>query len=239
MDPANGSMFGNSKGRPKRKWSQDFPDGPLTSLEYGPMAAGRHHTATSFSDDMNNKRPRLSDMDTDNGISEAPRKIVLRRRLTLVDLPPEIQQHIFTFVDPVSLGRLIRVNRRFRALLDPAVSLPPASDHKMQLAMQTQDLIWAISRRTFLQGFPKPMDKMTELEMWRLVRGRSCQFCGESSQKAEPFPASDPWSAGPGPEGVRTIWPFRIRSCASCLQPRLVKVNHPLIIRDGPRVNYA
>ncbi|KIW65536.1 hypothetical protein PV04_07790 [Phialophora macrospora] len=175
--------------------------------------------------DMRRKRPKLSGSIGVVKSSVESKDVSVRSLLTLADLPPEILQHVFTFADPITLGRLICVNRTFRSLLDPACRLPPNSASSMikHLPIRKQDFIWTISRRTFLQGFPKPMDAMTELEMWRLVRGHSCQFCGKKVTQLLSYSTSDPWNAGPGLDNVRPIWPFRVRSCGRCLQPRLVK----------------
>ncbi|EXJ74281.1 uncharacterized protein A1O5_02577 [Cladophialophora psammophila CBS 110553] len=67
------------------------------------------------------------------------------------------------------------------------------------------------------------MDKMTELETWRLIRGHACQFCGKKAARQQHSSTSEPWDAGPGPDGVRPIWPFRVRTCGRCLQLRLIK----------------
>ncbi|OAL28211.1 hypothetical protein AYO20_09539 [Fonsecaea nubica] len=64
---------------------------------------------------------------------------------------------------------------------------------------------------------------MTELEVWRLVRGRTCQFCGKKTTHNQPLSVSELWDSGPGLDGVRPIWPFRVRTCGRCLQPRLIK----------------
>jgi hypothetical protein len=71
------------------------------------------------------------------------------------------------------------------------------------------------------------MDTMTELEMWKLIRGTSCQFCGKRATQKFSLPSSDPWNAGPGLDNIRSIWPFRIRCCGPCLLPKLVKVSVP------------
>ncbi|KIV89892.1 hypothetical protein, variant [Exophiala mesophila] len=166
------------------------------------------------------KRPRLSGPDFSQDVTSGQRSTAL-----LSDLPPEIWQHIFCHVDPVALGRLMRVNRLFRSLLDPAVPLPEPSgvDKAIGLRLRKQDLVWAISRKTFLSGFPRPLEGMTELAMWRLVRGTTCYFCNASSLRPPPSASHSPWNAGPGKDSVRTIWPFRVRACTSCLKPRLIK----------------
>lgn len=140
-------------------------------------------------------------------------------------LPPEILQHSFSFVDPVSLGRLLSVSRLFNSLLDSVKSLPSASSSNGALQLRPQNDIWATSRRRCFTGYPRPMEDMSELEMWRLIRGVKCQFCGKTSRDNIPLPATSPWNAGPGPEGVRPIWPFRCRSCGPCLEARIIKVS--------------
>ncbi|KIX01805.1 uncharacterized protein Z518_09532 [Rhinocladiella mackenziei CBS 650.93] len=223
MDPGHEPASGDAKSPRKRTWSAEFTDQPYSSFNQGPRTTERPLTGTSPDAETGSKRPRMSKMVPGGTRPGQYEDIVLRDPLTLVDLPHEILQHIFTFVDPVSLGRLIRVNRSFRSLLDPTTSLPQASGQVKHLTIRSQDLIWATSRKTFLQGFPKPMDDMTELEMWRLVRGRFCQYCGKKTRKGDQSLISSPWTAGPGPETIRTIWPFRVKSCGSCLEPRLIK----------------
>lgn len=167
------------------------------------------------------KRPRLSGPDLPQGanLGQSSNKMLLH-------LPSEILQHIFCHVDPVALGRLIHVNRLFRSLLDPAVSLPQPSgvDKVVGLRLRKQDLVWAISRKTFCTGFPRPLEGMTEIAMWRLIRGTLCFFCNTSPSRPHHSVVLAPWDAGPGKDSVRTIWPFRVRACTSCLKPRLIKV---------------
>ncbi|OCT49171.1 hypothetical protein CLCR_04829 [Cladophialophora carrionii] len=196
-----------------------------SSFESFPLRLDHHPTGVPRPVDIKRKRPRLSGsigaVDSPMGSKDDS----MRSLLTLMDLPPEILQYVFTFADPITLGRLICVNRTFRSLLDPTCPLPPksASSKIKHLSIQKQDSIWTNSRKTFLHGFPKPMDAMTELDMWRLVRGHSCQYCGKRATQQLSYSTSNPWNAGPGLDNVRSIWPFRVRSCGRCLQPRLVK----------------
>lgn len=140
-------------------------------------------------------------------------------------LPAEILQHVFSFVDPFSLGQLMVVCRAFNDLLNPLKTLPAGSPDIKHLRLQSQNDVWVTSRRRFSPKFPRPMDGMTELQLWKLVHGVSCQFCGKKPLKKLPALASSPWSSGPGPEGVRAIWPFQVRSCGTCIEARLVKVS--------------
>ena len=139
-------------------------------------------------------------------------------------LPLQIWQSVFCFVPPVFLGRLLRVNRAFNFLLTPSKARGPDRELSYQI---TRDLspasIWAASRKRFCPGLPRPLHGMEELEMWRLLRGSSCQLCGNSKTLLTSN-ASKPWSAGPGDRGVRVIWPFGIRCCGPCLTVHCEKV---------------
>jgi hypothetical protein len=145
--------------------------------------------------------------------------------IDVADLPPQILQHIFSFVHPVTLGHLLRVCRRFNALLDPSNDKPKPADGNSALTTRKPDEVWARSRRFHLRDYPRPMIDLSELDMWRLIRVRRCQFCGRSARPTPSFLSPVPWTGGPGRDDVRTIWPFRIRACGSCLESRLRKVN--------------
>lgn len=224
MDLDRGTTVSGTKFLEKRKWSSEFAEQTDNRSGTESRTSKRPTTATFEDDVVERKRPRLGAGSPENARPDLSKNNVLRENLMLKDLPDEILQHIFTFLHPISLGRLLCVNRRFRSLLDPTITLPRSSGQVNRLTLRSQDLVWAISRKTFLQGFLKPMDGMTELEMWRLVRGQSCQFCGKPSRGHEIPSTSAPWSGGPGTNNVRTIWPFRIRCCGRCLEDRIVKV---------------
>ncbi|KAJ4549370.1 hypothetical protein HRR86_006758 [Exophiala dermatitidis] len=211
--------------REKRPWS---PESPSRSQD------GRHHANltsgiaqnTTYIDEFSSKRPRLAAMTPNRSIAAQAATSLRRARPQLQDLPAEILQHIFSFVDPVSLGRLIRVNRSFRSLLDPTVPLPQPSGQAKRLRLRSQNLIWTISRNTYIQGFPRPVDGMTELDTWRLALSQVCQYCGAKvrGQDLSP-PEPSPWRCGPGLEGVCPIWPFHeidlLVSSSSALSPGL------------------
>ncbi|KEF59041.1 uncharacterized protein A1O9_03884 [Exophiala aquamarina CBS 119918] len=179
--------------------------------------------------DATSKKPKLLGVAREDPGSSLSGDIVMHDHLSLPDLPHEILQHVFSFVDPISLGRLMCVNRPFRILLDPAMPLPQPSGQVKSLSMRRQDQVWATSRKNFLPGFPKPMEGATELDMWKLIRGHACQFCGMRPLIAPPTPGSSPWNAGPASNGVRPIWPFRIRSCGSCLEQKIIKESELLL----------
>ncbi|KAL8952068.1 MAG: hypothetical protein Q9222_001979 [Ikaeria aurantiellina] len=94
-------------------------------------------------------------------------------------LPPELWQHVFRFVPPVFLGRLLRVNHAFHSYLTSSGNGSRSMEQASGRAIQPLDAeaIWAASRRRFAPGLPKPLRGLTELDMWRLLRGQVCQIC--------------------------------------------------------------
>ncbi|KAH7060510.1 hypothetical protein B0J12DRAFT_566322 [Macrophomina phaseolina] len=160
-----------------------------------------------------------------DGDADAPDK---RRRLGLPDsaahlppvagLPAHLWQNVFLYLPPVSLGRLLQVNRAFYTLLtrvdepDHGSHLPPSQ------RLVSSESIWSSARKTYFPTIPRPLMAHSELSMWRLLKGRRCQFCS-NTPRFDPHPASV-WEGGPGADGVRVIWHFGIRSCGRCLQER-------------------
>ena len=222
---SNGPIFPSFLVSRKRPWSPDLGNNTPT-LEPTPTGLDRLPKESSHRN-ITGKRPRISTPTDDLFHALEPGNPTFRGNCrTLADLPPQILQHIFTFIGPIALGRLICVNGLFRSLLDPACALPqrPVSGQPGRLALRTQNSIWSASRKAFFPGFLRPMENMTEMEMWRLIRGSSCQFCGKKATEPVSFSTSDLWQAGPGLDNVRPIWPFRTRLCGRCLEPRLIKV---------------
>jgi hypothetical protein len=207
-------------GLQKRPRSPDDFGEHIHGFEPG-STASEFRTTAKQKHAMRFKKRRLSSSNLDS------RTISSSHASVSAALPAAILQHIFTFTDPVTLGRLLRVNRLFRSLLDPDQPLPQTngSTQTGRLAVRKQNSVWAISRRLNLPGFPKPMDSMTEIEAWRLLRGSLCQYCGKKSMHPTPFSQTDPFNCGPGLDNVRSIWPFRVRSCGSCLRSRLIEVS--------------
>lgn len=138
-------------------------------------------------------------------------------------LSPSVLQQIFSYVDPRSLTFLVRVNQRFRSLLDPRCSLPIDSARHDTYSICSQESIWSLSRRRHVGSMPKPMVGVLETNSFALAFGLNCQFCGKLPL-LPPSNTRNPWQEGPGPHGVRIIWPFKVRSCADCLEQRLQKV---------------
>lgn len=144
----------------------------------------------------------------------------------LYNLPIAIWQRIFCFVPPVFLGRLLRVNRAFNACLTAgdANQQYPKPSHTGDLGTLNPDTIWAASRKLFCPGLPKPIRGLLELDMWRLLRGRHCQLCGEVKDPSSVTSPEGHGEFGPGETGVRVVWPWSVRLCGQCVQSHSEKV---------------
>ncbi|PTB64149.1 hypothetical protein BBK36DRAFT_1170724 [Trichoderma citrinoviride] len=140
-------------------------------------------------------------------------------------LPAEVWQHIFTFLPPLSLGKLLCVNRLFHRYLDPASPFKvSAPDSKLpsSLPKLSPNNLWRASRRFHWPNMPSPLSGKSELDMWRFACLQSCQFCGqvdENDYTGDPLP----WSRGPGNDIVSPIFQFFVASCGQCLVEHSVK----------------
>ncbi len=183
----------------------------------------------SLKADPSPKRTKVSqhsNIDMEKGSSTTLQDTATTPSSHEIPFPIEIWQHVFTFVPPVSLGRLLRVNQVFRACLTESPKEYSASRSQRQavLKLEEADAIWSASRKLFCPGLPRPLRAFKELDMWRLIRGRNCQFCGKVDRSMALSNSTDPWEAGPGKDGVRVIWAFGVRCCGPCLQEKSEKV---------------
>ena len=140
-------------------------------------------------------------------------------------LPAVLWQHILCYVPPVFLGRMLSVNHAFNTYLNPGkseVDSTPLPNSVLQPLKA--ELIWAISRRRFCPGVPRPIHGLNELEMWKLLKGTACQICEQVKVDISVANPRDPWESGPGETGVRVVWPFGLRCCGRCLQNNTQKV---------------
>jgi hypothetical protein len=221
----------SSEQRKRKRSSFDLEsERPITITEVESVPSGKSsatHTLAELSPDgleFPHKRTKFQDSSSSHDLSTNQAESDARPVGIAARLPPEVWQHVFSFVPCLFLGRLLRVNRAFNRLLDPSKALPQVQGlSNGHLRLQSQEHVWSVARRLFHPGMPRPLLSMSELNMWNLIRVRSCQFCGRKPSSGSTLPPS-PWSSGPGPEGVRIIWPFGVRSCGSCLSARLMKV---------------
>ena len=140
-------------------------------------------------------------------------------------LPAALWQQILCYVPPVFLGRMLGVNHAFNDLLTPSkVEGDPPLLPNSTVQPLDPEAIWAISRRRFCPGIPRPIHGLKELDMWKLLKGKNCQICEKAKTDPPIANPQDPWESGPGDTGVRVVWPFGLRCCGACLQENTQKV---------------
>ena len=139
-------------------------------------------------------------------------------------LGAEIWQHVFSFVPPLFLGRLLRVNSAFQKMLTPTDTKETPQATSGTLPYRSANSIWTASRKRFCPGLPRPVPGLNDLQMWRLLRGNNCQICGAKKPLSTTHASPDPWRSGPGADGVRVFWAFGIRSCSPCMRKASEKV---------------
>ncbi|KAF2705102.1 hypothetical protein K504DRAFT_460873 [Pleomassaria siparia CBS 279.74] len=132
-------------------------------------------------------------------------------------LPPAVWQHIFLSCPLTTLGRLLQVNRSFHSYLSDVRNVSPSKPGSGFLRLLKSESIWASARNAHPTKPPKPLPGFSELQMWQLLWSKKCQFCHSPNNFT---PGDKIWHKGPSATGVRTIWPFGIRSCGPCLLQR-------------------
>ncbi|KAF5666263.1 hypothetical protein FHETE_6311 [Fusarium heterosporum] len=185
-----------------------------------PQPSKKRRQSQDFTEAQQPKKVRLGETDFAS-LGESSKLLVDRAE----QLQPEIWQYIFSLVSPRDLGRLLAVNKRFRAFLTPFAAGPPAGLNVVPSCLLglKPDAIWQASRRLFCPRMPAPLKGRTEVQMWRLVCSVSCQFCGSRSQE-KPLPSNnEAWRSGPGPGDVCPIFPFCVFTCGTCLRKKGVK----------------
>lgn len=208
----------------KRKWSPGQSEASTATVR------SYHETfrGTEPLSSLETNSPRCLKRAKLQGISH-PRMQLPKGELILPSdsphLPGEMWQRIFTFLPPHCLEQAMRVNKAFHNLLTPGGILPPTKlGGRGLLRLLDQDHLWSISRRAFFPGMPRPLSSRSEFETWKLLSGSKCEYCGKKDTSTVPPISTSPWTAGPGNDHVRVIWPFAVRSCGNCLHERLQKV---------------
>lgn len=149
------------------------------------------------------------------------------------DLPAEIWQHIFLYLNPPELGRLTCVSKRTLSCLDGSIPARQKSTFRGG-TVQTVDSesIWATWRITHPEeaaNMPKPLDGRTERDMWKLIRGIRCDVCDKLDSEPRKPISPDRWHGGPTMSTTRAVWPFALRMCGECLFRHCEKVCIPLV----------
>ncbi|KXT03941.1 hypothetical protein AC578_9271 [Pseudocercospora eumusae] len=210
------------------------PSRPATP-EPLPAFATATSVATATSDaaatvdlaEPNGAKRKLSDavQDADrNGDTVTAEEQSKKRKLSdppkEVRLPPAVWQRIFMHCSPASLGRLLRVSKELNNILTAIKAAPPSSLDKSAARLVDSETIWTSARKTFFPQLPRPLARYSELEMLQLLGGKTCQSCGRDPV---PPPATSVFTCGPGHTGVRVLYPFGVRSCGPCIEPRLLR----------------
>ena len=136
--------------------------------------------------------------------------------------PAYLWQHTFKNLSPAMLCRCMRVCKLFRAYLTNAASAPTRKNAKRSLDSEP---VWQQARAHTYPGMPKPLAGFTELQMYKLMSGTTCETCKKTFPPRAVRPTSV-YDAGPGDHGVRVIWPFRLRLCGDCFMNNARKVSH-------------
>lgn len=139
-------------------------------------------------------------------------------------LPVEVWQSVFSHLPPPELFRMMRVNKCLKSYLDGTYIKNRPSEAGSLRILDVESLL-ARWRTLHVPNMPKPLESHSELEMWRLIRGIRCEFCGKvDEQPRRPIPV-DVWHGGPSMSTTRVIWPFASRSCGECLFKSCEKVS--------------
>lgn len=171
---------------------------------------------------------KLSDIIT-NGSSSAVHEPSKKPKLSCgaEHVGVDVWQNIFLHLSPANLARCQRVCKTFNLCLTAVESDEPKKSRKKNEKTQPtlrkidSNKIWANARKMWMPNMPRPLAGLTELQMLQLIGGRRCQFC----QREPVLSASTSvFDSGPGPDGMRVIWPFHIRTCGTCLQDKISNV---------------
>jgi hypothetical protein len=196
-------------------------------------------TASSVDFYENDKRPETPPQEPQNGavtkrkaeeLAPSPEK---KRKLSspspttcapisCAGLPAAVWQHVFLSCSLYDLGRLLQVNRAFHSYLIDVRNVSLHDPHAGSLRLLKSESLWASARNALPVKPPKPLQGFSELRMWQLAWAKRCQFCRKESS---PILGEKLWQQGPGADGVRTIWPFGIKSCGTCLLARCKTVS--------------
>jgi hypothetical protein len=155
--------------------------------------------------------------------------------LSRADLPASIWQRVFTYLPPQSLGQLLLVNRTFNSYLQAAEGQqsPISVEGKVQDdAHMDPEKIWIRSRRLHHRHLPRPLHGRSELDMWKLIGGRRCQFCVQKSALIFQSGQTDSAVRGSAGQPVRIFWPLAIRCCNACLWDETLTVCRISQFRD-------
>lgn len=139
-----------------------------------------------------------------------------------LEIPGEIWQHIFSYLPPTTLGRLLSVNRKLNQLLTAQKPQNPRADETRPshgiLELLSSSEIWSLSRKLYHNDWPDPIYPLDEYFMCKLIFTKRCACC---NSKAREDTASGCVSDN---DGVSILWPFGTQMCRSCFATQSRKV---------------
>ncbi|KAK5127081.1 hypothetical protein LTR85_008441 [Meristemomyces frigidus] len=218
--------------------SAEHDDGGDSSSEMDVSASSRsaspepdqesvHHTAGSkrklsdAEDNLDALEQALEDSTTKKRkLSTPPQHEAPSERSPAEALPAELWQHIFLRLSPAMLSRCLRVSKAFNTYLTKTKAQPVAKKDQKKVRLLDSDTVWAEARKLYFPNMPRPLMRCNELGMLQLIGCKTCQFC---NRPPRPVPATSPFNAGPGPDGLRVVWPFGIRTCGQCWEHHTLK----------------
>ncbi|KAI9792484.1 MAG: hypothetical protein M1835_007850 [Candelina submexicana] len=189
---SSGSSFVEQSPKEVRTEDSDFPE--AAALRFS------KHKRTKLEDNQSSPASRGEQEATFHGPGILPSD--------KSKLPAEIWHYIFSCVSPVSLGRLLQVNRSFKSCLVPSARQSPFSPcgTKGFLESQPAEAIWSAARKIHYPDMPKPLRSRSELEIWSLILGTKCQLCFKQPGSTAENTKRNPWEAGPGTEGEMALF---------------------------------
>jgi hypothetical protein len=141
---------------------------------------------------------------------------------TCSGLPAHLWRRVFMYLPPKSLGQLLSVNQTFNRYLGGTIAHPSTEENTTRTLRSGAEEIWTKARKLHHHHLPRPLSTHSELSMWKLIGGRSCQFCTyePGSRNGHSF------SPVPGPRGqaIRIYWTLGIRCCYNCLKQETITV---------------
>jgi hypothetical protein len=181
---------------------------PLSNGHYIPPAPGGEVKGASRLAAQADEEKSALDMDASSGVCAV--------------LPAQLWHRVFMYLPPQSLGQLLLVNQTFNSYLQAAdvrQSPDPTDGEIRNVDHLDPEKIWIQSRRLFHRHLPRPLHGRSELDMWKLIGGRSCQLCAQKlGSTAQPGQQNDSAIRGSEGQAVRVFWPLAIRCCNTCLR---------------------
>ena len=184
--------------------------------------AGTKRKLSDADDNLDALEQALEDSTKKRKLSESPQSAAGKKKSPAERWSAEFWQQVFLRLSPAMLSRCLRVCKSFNVYLTQTKEQPVAKKDQRKVRLWDSNSIWAEARKNFFPNMPRPVMRCNEMGMLQLIGGKTCQFC---NRPPRPVPATSPFNAGPGPDGLRVVWPFGIRTCGQCWEHNTLKVS--------------